>query len=107
MSEILILAAICAPLLLVPAFILSFHQPVDPIFCLDVEIRLQSWEGDSLFAQFQREMLKQIASAYYLPPELLFPAREYVSVRQTLLAHQVDRRCLELLDEALTQRDHR
>jgi hypothetical protein len=106
MSEILLLAAICAPIVLVPALILSQLQPVDQFFWLDTEIRLQSWEGDGPFAEFQREMLSQIAKAYYLPFEMLLPDREYLSYRQTVLAHQFDLRFRELIDEALGAQDN-
>ena len=105
MSEILILAAICAPLMLVPALILSQLQPVDPVFWLDTEIRLQPWEGDSPFAEFQREMLAQIAKAYYLPFEALVSDREYLSYRQTALAHHYEWCFVELLDEPVAARD--
>lgn len=71
MNEILILSAVVAPLLLVPTIIVSLRQPLDPVCSLATEIHLEPWEGDSPFARFHREMLRQIAEVIGMPYELL------------------------------------
>jgi hypothetical protein len=62
MSETLMLAAIIAPLVLVPAIILSLQEAIDPICRLDTELPpLQAWEGDTALARFYRQMMQSIA----------------------------------------------
>jgi len=70
-NEFIILAAIMAPLVLVPIIIVSLHQPLDPVCSLATEIHFEPWEGDSPFARFHREMLRSIADGMGLPYRLL------------------------------------
>lgn len=73
MSETLILAAIIAPLVLVPAVILSLQQAIDPDCRIEVDL---IWgdvpsEPESEFAKFEREMLDSIVDALGISKELL------------------------------------
>jgi hypothetical protein len=70
-NEFIILAAIIAPLVLVPIIIVSLRQQLDPVCSLATEIHLEPWEGDSAFARFHREMLRSIAEGLALPYQLL------------------------------------
>lgn len=70
MSELLILAAIIAPLVLVPAIILSFMSHVDGLYWPVTVITLPT-EAESRFAQFEREMLEQMCRALAIPKEFL------------------------------------
>lgn len=71
-GEIVIIAAVVAPLVLVPAIILSLQSAIDPICSLDTEPPpLQAWEGDTPFARFCREMMRSIAENLSIPYEQL------------------------------------
>lgn len=65
MSETLILAAIIAPLVLVPAIIVSFMTHVDGLAWPHTEIALPT-EAESRFAEFERDMLRKIAASLEL-----------------------------------------
>ncbi|ABE29901.1 hypothetical protein DR64_760 [Paraburkholderia xenovorans LB400] len=70
MSELLILSVIAAPLVLVPAFIVSFLSYVEPLSWPYTEIAFAIAE-ESEFARFEREMLEKIAASLAIPKELL------------------------------------
>lgn len=70
MSEILILAAIVAPLALVPLVVISLQKPLNPDCSLNAGAEfwlfdedLRAWQ-DSPFEEFRRVMLEQIEEAF-------------------------------------------
>ena len=75
MSETLILAAIIAPLVLVPAIIVSFMSHVDGVHWPITEITLPT-EAESRFAAFEREMIASLARGLGISVELLTAPHE-------------------------------
>jgi len=69
-GELLILSVIAAPIMLVPAFIVSFLSYVDPLSWPHTEFALTIAEV-SEFARFEREILETIAAALAIPKEML------------------------------------
>ncbi|MFM0243806.1 hypothetical protein [Paraburkholderia sediminicola] len=70
MSETLIIAAIIAPLMLVPAIIVSFMSHVDDLSWPHTEMAWPVIE-ESQFVLFHREMMNKIVASLGIPKELL------------------------------------
>ncbi|MFM0270120.1 hypothetical protein PQQ59_06015 [Paraburkholderia aspalathi] len=70
MSELLILSASAAPLVLVPAFIVSFLSYVDPLTWPHTAVAFEI-AAESEFARFEREMIEEIAASLGIRKELL------------------------------------
>ncbi|WP_454871766.1 hypothetical protein [Paraburkholderia xenovorans] len=86
--ELFILSAIVAPLVLVPAFIVSFLSYVVPLSWPHTEIAFEIAE-ESEFARFQREMIEKIAASLGIPKELL--AEPYESSGYSYFAESLKR----------------
>jgi hypothetical protein len=72
MSETLMLAAIFAPLVLVPAFIVSFMSHVDGLRWPHTEILLEFGDFEpSPFLEFERVMRDEIVKLFDIPAPVL------------------------------------
>jgi hypothetical protein len=82
MSETLILAAIIAPLVLVPAIVLSLQQAIDPVCSLAPEIPEILWADFEPLVEFERVVRDEIVRLFAIPAPAPEPSPAETTVRR-------------------------